>query len=134
MEIRIAAIAMRHEKDPAQEIHSKVGDLKAVDLYFNQVLIGIYVRPNVTKSGIHLADRTRDEDLYQGKVGLVLKKGPMAFKDDETMQFNGQNVAVGDWIVFRPSDGWQLSVNGTACRVLRDIDIKARVAAPDVIW
>lgn len=128
------AMAMLHAEDPADEIRKAVGNLDVVDLMFNQLLVGIYVRPNKTRSGIFLTDKTLDEDLYQGKVGLVLKKGPTAFMDDGEARFHGQNVSDGDWIVFRPSDGWQMSVNGKACRVLQDVHIKARVAAPDVIW
>lgn len=128
------AMAMLHAEDPADEIRKAVGNLDVVDLMFNQVLVGIFVRGPTTASGIWLPDKTRDEDLYQGKVGLVLKKGPTAFVDDGEARFHGQNVNEGDWIVFRPSDGWQMSVNGKACRVLQDVHIKARVTAPDVIW
>ena len=128
------AMLMDHATDPKREITESVGDLSNVDLMFNQVLIGIYQRPNRTKGGIMLADKTLDEDLYQGKVGLVLKKGPTAFVDDGDAKFHGQNVNEGDWIVFRPSDGWQLILNGKACRVLQDVHVKARVSAPDVVY
>jgi co-chaperonin GroES (HSP10) len=125
---------MKHDIDPAQEIWAKVGTVDNLDLFFSQVLIGIYQRPETTRSGIILTSRTLDEDIYQGKVGLVLKIGPTAFKDEGDLKFHGQTVKVGDWIVFRPSDGWQISINKTECRMLRDVDVKATVSTPDAIW
>lgn len=125
---------MKHDTDPADTIRAAIGNLDAIDLFQNQVLIGIYIRPAKTAGGIILADQTRDEDLYQGKVGLVLKKGPIAFADDDRVSFHGKTAEVGDWIVFRPSDGWALSVNKVACRVLQDVHVRAKVASPDVIW
>jgi co-chaperonin GroES (HSP10) len=128
------AMMMKHKVDPAKELLDKIGDLSGVTLFFNGVMVAIYKRPEQTASGLYLADKSRDEDIYQGKVGLVVKKGPLAFQDDENVKFNGQNVEVGDWIVFRPSDGWQWNVNKTECRMLRDVDVKARIAAPDSVW
>lgn len=128
------AMLMKHEVDPAKEIWDKIGSLKDVDLFFGQIMVAIYQRPQQTASGLYLSDRTRDEDKFQGKVGLVVKTGPMAFKDDSNVTFGGQTVSVGDWVVFRPSDGWSWSVNGKECRMLRDVDIKARVKAPDSVW
>ena len=49
--------------------------IDGIDVLFNQVLIAVYERPKVTASGIHLPDQSTDEDRYQGKVGLVLKRG-----------------------------------------------------------
>ena len=130
----MATMLMDHINDPVKEVWDSVGDISTVDLMFNQVLIGIYQRPNKTKGGLFLSDKTLEEDLYQGKVGLVLKIGPTAFVDDGDSKFYGQKIAVNDWIVFRPSDGWQLKLNGKACRVLQDVHVKARVAAPDVVY
>jgi co-chaperonin GroES (HSP10) len=125
---------MAHDIDPAKEIWGRIGTLKDVDIYFGNILVAIYKRPEKTASGLFLSDKTRDEDKYQGKVGLVVKKGPMAFKDDENTKFEGQNVAVNDWVVFRPSDGWPWSIGKEEFRLLRDVDIKARIAAPDSVW
>ena len=128
------AALMHHETDPATEIFAELGDISNVDLYFSSVLVAVYLRPEKTKSGIYYSDKTRDEDRYQGKVGLVVKIGPRAFVDDGEAVFHGQTVNVGDWVVYRPSDGWNVTINKRLCRILNDVDIKARVPAPDVIW
>jgi hypothetical protein len=41
---------------------------------------------------------------------------------------------VGDWIYFRPSDGWQITVHGQLCRILDDTDVRGRIPAPDAVW
>ena len=128
------AMVMKHEDDPRRTILDKVGALFDFEVLGNWVLVGVYIRPEKTKSGIYLADSTRKEDEYQGKAGLVLKKGPSAFIDDASTEFHGQNVEPGDWIGFRASDGWQITVNGVLCRMLQDVHIRAKVASPDMIW
>lgn len=125
---------MHHDRDPAEAIREAVGDLSEFQLLFNQVLVGIYVRPEKTKGGIILADQTRHEDVYQGKSALVLAKGPTAFMDDDPVRFHGQNIEVGQWVVFRPSDGWPITIRGTTCRIVQDVHIRATIPAPDLIY
>ena len=73
---------MSHIEDPANEIRKRIGDISQIEVLHNQILVGVYIRPEKTKGGILLTSQTRDEDRYQGKAGLVLKKGPLAFVDD----------------------------------------------------
>ena len=126
---------MQHDSDPAEIIMKKVSKhLDDITIYGNYVLLGVYERPSVTKSGIHLADQTRKEDQYQGKVGLVLKKGPKAFVSDTNYDFGDQNVEVGDWVAIWVSDGRSLQVNGQLCRAVEDQHIRLKVPAPDLIY
>lgn len=125
---------MRHDVDPKQELLGKLPTDGVITTFHNQVLVAIYIRPKVTAGGIHITDETRKEDEYQGKVGLVIDKGPLAFKDDGRNQFHGQDVEIGEWIVFRASDGFQLHVGDVLCRVLQDVDLKARVSSPDLVF
>lgn len=125
---------MHHAGDPREDIRNAIGDLSKVDIYFNWVLVAVYKRPEKTKSGIYLTDDSRKEDEYQGKAGLVLKKGLQAFIDDANTSFQGQNVNVGDWVVIRPSDGWQVMINGVLCRMVQDVQIRLRIDSPDVVF
>jgi len=127
-------IAMAHEKDPRETLMKEVGDLSGVEIFNMQVLVAVYIRPEKTKSGLFLSDKTRDEDRFQSKVGLIVKKGPSAFVDDEGKWFSGLDIKEGDWIVFRPSDGWNVTVNGTLCRMLDDMSIRGRISHPDQVW
>lgn len=136
------SVAMLHEVDPREEILRKVGDLSGVDVFGSDVLVAIYKRPEKTRSGIILADTTRDEDRFQGKVFLVLKLGPTAYLDDEGNKF--RNIKEGDWVVARASDGWAVTLNSASgvttrdaaidCRIITDINIRMRVASPDAIY
>jgi co-chaperonin GroES (HSP10) len=127
-------IAMLHEKDPKEVLLEQVGDISKIDVFNMQVLVAVYIRPEKTKSGIFLSDKARDEDRYQSKVGLIIKKGPTAFVDKDGEWFSGLDIKEGDWIVFRPSDGWNVTVNGTLCRMLDDMSIRAKISHPDLVW
>lgn len=129
-----ATLKMVHATDPGHEIRAAIGDLDGFEVMHNQILVGVYIRPEKTAGGIILADQTRNEDRFQGKAGLVLKKGPLAFRDDEANKFHGQDVQVGDWVCYRVSDGWPIKINGVLCRLLEEVHVKARIAAPDMVY
>jgi len=117
-----------------EEIIASVGDLSDIRVMHNQILVGIYMKPEKTAGGIYMTDKTRDEDKWQGKVGLVLQKGPLAFEDDGTNAFKGQNVSEGDWIMYRVSDGFPIDINETHCRLIEDTHVKGIVSDPKVIY
>lgn len=132
--MKTSSMKMIHATDPVEDLKKTVGDLSDIKIYNNWVLCAVYKRPEKTASGLYLADVTRKEDEYQGKVGLVIKKGPLAFVDDDKTSFNGQNVELDEWVVFRASDGWALNVNGVLCRMLQDVQIRLVVPSPDVVY
>jgi co-chaperonin GroES (HSP10) len=125
---------MEHAVDPRKDLLKKVGNIDDIEIFNNQILCAVYVRPEKTKGGIVLPDQHRSEDKIQGKVGLVLKKGSMAFVDDNSNWFVDVEVNIHDWIIFRPADGWSITVNGVLCRILDDINIRGRVSHPDQVW
>jgi co-chaperonin GroES (HSP10) len=133
---------MLHEVDPKEDLLRRIGDVSHIRLMQNMVLVATYVRPEKTVKGIILTANTRKEDEYQGKVGLVIAKGPLAFVNDGQNDFKGQDIALHEWISYRQSDGWQLIIRGAErnmaeahggwhCRMLQDIDIRAVISAPD---
>lgn len=141
------ALKALHFADPKQELWKKVGDLKSIRLRSYQILVAVYLSPKVKKlaSGmlLHVPDSVADEDRYQGKVGMIIKMGPLAFVDDVA---NGvtflpeDKCKPGDWIVFRASDGWQVTLTGKGstesvlCRVFVEADIRAVIDSPDAVW
>ena len=128
------AYVMEHSLDPKTELLNVVGDISNIEIFNNQILVAIYIRPEKTKGGILLTNNVRDEDKWQGKIGIVLKKGRGAFVDAKNNWFHGIDVNINDWVVFRPSDGWGLTVNGIMCRLLDDTVVRGRVEHPDMIW
>ena len=127
-------IAMLHEGNPMDAILKEVGDLSGFELMNTQVLVAVYIRPEKTKGGIIMTSKSRDEDRYQSKVGLILKTGPSAFVDDEGKWFSGLSLGPKDWIVFRPSDGWNVTVNGVLCRMFDDTAVRMRIPHPDSVY
>jgi co-chaperonin GroES (HSP10) len=130
---------MEHSEDPRNDIYKKVGidkkgKIPGFELHGNRVLIGVYKRPEKTKSGIYLGDQTRKEDEYQGKAGLVLSKGHSAFVSDSEYDFGPDQVEVGDWVLLFVSHGLSCNINGQQCRVVRDQDICMRIPTPDAVF
>lgn len=129
------AMVMLHETDPRDVLIDKVGDISDVEVFNNQVLCAVYERPEKTTGGIIITDSARDEDKTQGKVGLIVKLGPNAFNDpNHEWGFDGLDMKVGDWIYFRASDGWAITVNKKLCRILDDVNVRGRIQHPDQVW
>jgi len=82
-------MTMDHENDPKAKILSEIGDLSSIELFNNDLLLAVYIRPNKTKKGIYLSDQYVNEDQYQSKVGLLLKQGPKSFEKTEEGWFDG---------------------------------------------
>ena len=130
---RRAIEAVSKATDPTAEILKYVGDLSGIDIMYNMVLLAAYIRPNVTKGGIIRPDENQEEDVWQGKVGLVLKLGQDAFIDDDEVSFHGQSAEIGDWVVFKVGDAWQIQIRDWPCRLVRDSSIRMKVADPSLI-
>lgn len=136
------AVEYEHDIDPKQALLNKVGDLSGVEVFGSDLLVALYTPPEKTKSGLIISDRTREEFKFQGKVGLIIKMGSTAYLDDEGNKF--RDISVGDWVSFRPSDGWPLQLNTLKsrisqdgivdCRVVTDVHIRIRVSHPDTIY
>jgi co-chaperonin GroES (HSP10) len=125
---------MVHDIDPAQEIRNRIGNLKDFSILGNWLLLGIYVRPKVTASGIHLPDQTRDEDIHQGKAALVLMRGESAFVSDAQRDFRGEEAKIGEWVCVHVTEGRKLVINGQICRLCRDEDVIMKISSPDAIY
>lgn len=122
---------MRHEGDPRVEVMKQLTDLDRVDVFNDMVLVAVYERPEKTASGIILASQTKEEDRYQGKAALVVKLGPLVNIEKQT---RGGELAVGDWIAIRPSDGWAVSINQKLCRLISEKGVHLRIPSPDAVY
>ena len=127
-------VQMLHESDPRDELIKQVGNIKDLEIFNNQILCAVYIRPEKTKGGIVLPDQHLQEDRNQSKVGLILKMGPDAFVDPSEQWFKDVKLNLHDWVVFRPSDGWSITVNKVLCRILNDTSVRGRIGHPDQVW
>ena len=125
---------MTHDVDPKQALLDEIGPLDDFEIFNNQVVCAVYTRPEKTKSGIYLTQQARDEDKIQGKVGVVVKMGSEAFSDEDGQWFKDVTINLGDWLLFRPSDGWSITINNVLCRVFDDVNTRGRIQHPDQVW
>ena len=135
---KLREIAARSGDDPKRSILDQLPDISDLEIFHNQVMVATYIRPERTAGGIFIPDKTLAEDRFQGKVGLVVKLGPLAFKDDAVAKFGGKELKEGDWVFFRPADGMEFfskdKTGGVPCRIFEDTQIKGRVADPALLW
>lgn len=131
--------AGKFSADEKKKITDKLGDIATLAVILNRVWIAIWVRPEAKDLGngrkLYRSDNTREEDVYQGNVGLVIKKGPLAFKSDEVQSFEGSEVNVGDWVIYnRHAAGLRFTHNGVHCIILdREDPIKGVLTRPDLV-
>lgn len=111
-----------------------VGSLDSIKVMQNMVLVATYIRPEKTSGGLYLPDSAIEEDIYQGKVGLVLKMGPAAFEDSDEPRFYGQKAKIHDWVVYRVGDSWDLTLRNVHCRLIRDDNIRLVINDPEEIF
>lgn len=123
--------AMSDARKAIEEVFRDV--LDKVTVTGPQILVATYVRPAVTKGGIHLTDNYRREDEFQGKVGLVLAIGPTAFQPAQNVDFGGIKASVGDWVVYSPHDGLPMNLSKQHCRLIDDVQIRMIVSHPDIV-
>lgn len=141
MRVKLREVAEASAQDPKQALlDSLAGRHRGIEMFHSNVLVATYIEPDKTPGGIIKPDRTLAENRFQGKGALVLRLGPLAFKDDNIAKFGGVKVEEGDWVMVRPSDGYELFAvdasggAGTSCRVFEDVDIIARLSDPALIY
>jgi hypothetical protein len=142
------ALKPKSQPDPErQQILDKLGDLSHVKIAQNEFLMAVYVRSNRSPGGLYLTDKTVKEDVYQGKVGLVVKIGEACrFErvDPKTDVTYGVSVKLYDWVVVKPSDTWALDVNAdpeamkredfVTCRLAYDDMVRMVIDTPNMVW
>lgn len=132
--MRAKTLELSQATHASTELVKQVGDLSGIDVLNDLVLMASYIQPEKSSGGIYFTNKQLDESRFQGKVGLVLKKGPTAFKYVGSYPYEGEVPEVGDWVVYRTSDGWETFIRGVPCRVIESEFIKARIADPTIIY
>jgi co-chaperonin GroES (HSP10) len=110
-----------------------VGDLSDIEIMLNRVLVAVYIQHEKTAGGIIKPLENIAEDIWQGKPGLVLAKGPLAFKSDDARYFGDQSVNRGDWVSFRIGAASQIEIKSIPCRIVLDEYIEAKYQDPRMV-
>jgi co-chaperonin GroES (HSP10) len=108
-------------------------DFEECTVLNNQVVMAIYSEPTTSKGGIIVPEERRKESEYQGKTGLIIAMGPLAYEEDGQW-WRGKKPKLGDWIVIRASDGWRLDLYGVQCRQFDDTLTRLIVPHPEAVW
>jgi hypothetical protein len=121
-------------QDQRRTMFELVGDLSKVKVMGNRVLVGIYIEPS-KKGNLWLGKETLKESVYQGTVGMVLKMGEQAFKDDPENKvfFHGDCASQGEYVAFRAGDAKRCQINGLDCRFVEDTLIDMIVDDPGIV-
>lgn len=145
----VTAIKQRENArpDPKKVILDKLETLPGFEVSGNELLVAIYQRDEVSPGGIVMTAKTLREDIYQGKVGLIVKIGVnfnWKWTDPFTGETGGIPVSLYDWIVFRASDTWPVEVNirdgifdkdsFVVCRLVQPRHIRMKIDSPDSVW
>ena len=143
----MSALIVPTIRDPKEELWEKLGDIDDIEVFNNQVLVAVYIRPKTMQLGgkeFILTDNTTAEDRYQSKIGMILKMGPGAFQDAKGVWFAGSEFRQGDLVVYRSSDGLAMELvnpksetlkdSKVLCRVLDDTAVRMRVNNVSRVW
>jgi co-chaperonin GroES (HSP10) len=122
--------AVSEAEDPKKEILKWVGSTKKEKLNGDRVMVATYARPNKTAGGVLLSDGMTVEDRFQGTVGLLVLIGDTAFKYDGSYSFEGQPPKIGDWVTYRPADGFEIAFRRASCRIFRSESIIGVASCP----
>jgi|SRR5882757_8522633 len=123
------------QRDPKEALLKELGDLSREVVLHSQVLVATHPGTMChAGTSILRTDRDLQEQQFQGSVGLVVKVGAGAFVDAPGASFHGKSAKVGDWVLYRPSDGLQLMIREVPCRLFEDVSIKMVVEDPAIYW
>lgn len=146
------ALRVVHKTDPKKVIYDDVGHLlKGFEPLADRILVVVYERGNqgkdvetVTPGGIIVVETSNGvlrEDKWQGRVGLVVAVGPIAFKSDASHQWGDRTPKIGDWVMFdttntSPFDLPLKDGRHRRARFVQDVYVEAIVpeATFDAIW
>lgn len=135
-----------HETDPKQDIMEDVGPfIGAFTPLSDRILIVMYERGKRrdgnaevrSRGGIIVPQKSLDEDKFQGRVGLVMRMGALAFADDNTHHWGDPVPRIGDWVMVRVGDTSPFDLpNDRRARYVHDADVEAIISQDgyDLIW
>jgi co-chaperonin GroES (HSP10) len=132
--MKLKIVEMSQADDFKSAVMKELGDLSKFDVLGSGVLVATYVKPEKTRGGIILPDKTKDEDRWQGTIGLVLKMGEQAFKFDGPYEYKGRVPQVGEFVMFHTSDTRELGIRQISCRLIDSSLIRMIVPDPEDLY
>lgn len=115
-------------------ITNKLGSLDDWTVLFSNVLLATYILPEKTIGGIIRPQSNISQDVWQGKVGLILKLGETAFKYDGPYEYVGRKPKVGEYVMCHSSDPREVGINGQSCKIVDSSLCRMIVPDPDALY
>ena len=97
-----------------------------------RILVLPYSGPQKTTAGIIYSDVTQSTIQQTTVVGLVLKMGPLCYRDREKFPL-GAWCKENQWIIFGRYAGSRFKIDGGEVRILNDDEIIATINNPEDI-
>jgi chaperonin GroES len=94
-----------------------------------RVLIAAIKVQDKTQGGVILPDDLKNREQTASVVGLVLKLGPDAYKDEKKFP-NGAYCKEGDFVLFSAYSGTRFTIDGEEFRLMNDDTIEATISDP----
>lgn len=82
-----------------------------------------------TKGGVYLPDELKSREQTASIIGLVLKAGKEAYKDEDKFP-SGPYCKEGDFVIFRSYSGTRFKIAGKEFRIINDDTVEAVVDDP----
>ena len=94
-----------------------------------RMLVLPYSGPKKSKGGVIYSDVTQSTIQQTTVVGLVLKMGPLCYRDKDKFPL-GAWCKEGDWVIFGRYAGSRFKIEGGEVRILNDDEIIAKIDNP----
>ncbi len=139
MKLNVVELAQKDFKSTVQRdlmptVKKSAAD-DGIDVLGSNVLCAVYIAPEKTSGGIIRPEGHIHQDIHQGKVGLILKMGDMAFKFDGPFEYKGKSPKIGDYVMYRASDAAnKLGLCGFSCVLVDSSLIRMVVGNPAIIY
>ena len=144
MTVQSKALQMQHDNDPRQEILDAVAaDIAQIELVGRDLLLIVYERPDKLKeikkndgtTGLlYLPEtsRAREEDKFQGIVGLVVKIGPCVGEASDRFK-DGKLPQVGDWVIAPIASCLSMLIGKRTARFIEPQMLRGIIQRPDMV-
>ena len=124
----MALAAVSDDPNDYKKIIKSVGD-KLPEPTGWRILIALLKADEKTEAGIYKPVEVLDYETVGSIVGLVLKVGSLAYKDEKKFP-DGPWCEPGDYILMRSYSGTRISVRGQEFRLINDDTVEAVVSDP----
>ena len=121
-------IDIDHETEDYESILKEIGD-KLPNPKGWKMLIALPKVSAKTEGGIYKPHEAIHMEEIGSIVGLILKMGDLAYKDEDKFP-TGPWCEVGDYVIMRSYSGTRMNVGGQEFRLINDDTVEAVISDP----